>query len=67
MRNVTQEVRANDMREELESITIASTPTNRFIEILDHAIKNISRVRATPEQIREENRRRLLKHINRNQ
>lgn len=65
MRNIAREVRANDMRGELESMIVSTTSTNIFLRILDRTIKTISMVRATPDQIREENRIRLLTNFKR--
>ena len=65
MRNIAREVRANDMRGELESMSASTTSTNIFIRILERTIKTISIVRVTPDQIREENRIRLLTNFNR--
>jgi len=65
MKNIAREVRADDMRGELESMQVSTTSTNKFIRILERTIKTISVVRATPGQIREENRIRLLTHFKR--
>ena len=60
MKNVNREVKASSMRSRLESIGVSTTKTNRFIQLLDRTIKSISAARVTPDQIREENRRRAL-------
>lgn len=62
MRNIAREIKANDIRGELESMTASTTSTNIFIRILERTIKTMSMVRVTPDQIqiREENRIRLL-------
>ena len=65
MRNIAREVRANDMRGELESMIVSTTSTNIFLRILERTIKTISMVRATPNQVREENRIRLLTNFKR--
>jgi hypothetical protein len=65
MKNIAREVRADDMREKLQSMQVSTTSTNKFIRILERTIKTISVVRATPDQIREENRIRLLTHFKR--
>ena len=65
MKNIAREVRADDMREKLQSMQVSATSTNKFIRILERTIKTISAVRATPDQIREENRIRLLIHFKR--
>ena len=65
MRNIAREVRANDMRGELESMSASTTSTNIFIRILERTIKTISIVRVAPDQIREENRIRLLTNFKR--
>jgi len=65
MKNIAREVRADDMRGELESMQVSTTSTNKFIRILERTIKTISVIRATPDQIREENRIRLLTHFKR--
>jgi hypothetical protein len=65
MKNIAREVRADDMREKLQSMQVSATSTNKFIRILERTIKTISAVRATPDQIREENRIRLLTHFKR--
>ena len=65
MKNIAREVRADDMLGKLQSMQVSTTSTNKFIRILERTIKTISVVRATPDQIREENRIRLLTHFKR--
>jgi|688.fasta_scaffold1773641_1 hypothetical protein len=65
MKNIAREVRADDMLGKLQSMQVSTTLTNKFIRILERTIKTISVVRATPDQIREENRIRLLTHFKR--
>jgi hypothetical protein len=65
MKNVKQDIAAWDMRRKLETLEIATAHTNRFITALDHVIKGISLVRASPDQIREANRQKLLKYSKR--
>ena len=65
MINISRDVKAKDMREELESLTASTTETNRFIRLLDGTIKRISLIRATPNQMREANRQKLLKYSKR--
>ncbi len=65
MKNIAREVRADDMLRKLQSMQVSTTSTNKFIRILERTIKTISEVRATPDQIREENRIRLLTHFKR--
>jgi hypothetical protein len=65
MKNIAREVRADDMLGKLQSMQVSTTSTNKFIRIIERTIKTISAVRATPDQIREENRIRLLTHFKR--
>ena len=65
MKNIAREVRADDMLGKLQSMQVSTTLTNKFIRILERTIKTISVIRATPDQIREENRIRLLTHFKR--
>jgi hypothetical protein len=65
MINVNRQIWATDLRNQLQSVGVSTTITNKFIRFLDRAIIAISQARVTPDQIREENRRRILNHINR--
>ena len=65
MRNVKEDIVSWDMRRKLEALQVATAPTNRFISALDRAVKSVSLVRATPNQMREANRQKLLKYSKR--
>ena len=65
MINISREVKAKDMREELESLTASTTATNRFIQLLDGTIRRVSLIRPTPNQIREMNRELILTYLKR--
>ena len=66
MRNVRNDIAAMDMRRKLqEEIGVDTTLTNRFISALDRAVKSVALVRATPNQMREANRQKILKYSKR--
>ena len=65
MKNVRNDIAAMGMRRKLEALEVATAPTNRFIQALDRVIKGISLIRASPDQIREANRQKLLKYSKR--